>query len=94
MRGRFFLAAIVLLCVGCGRPTFEDSGDVWSAVTNKPKSKVRSILGRPDAVMPTNRYGYGDAWLYKGLILDKSSGRRQGAVINFKGDIALNVDAF
>jgi hypothetical protein len=94
MRCRYFLAAAVLLCIGCGRPTFEDSSDIWSAVTNKPKSQVRSILGRPDSVMPTNRYGYGDAWLYKGIILDKASGRRQGAVINFKGDIALNVDAF
>lgn len=91
MLRRCLLAAVVLVCVGCGRPTFEDSSSIWSAVTNKTKAEVRSILGSPDAVQSGG--GSGDQWIYKGIILDKASGVRQSAVVNFIGDKALTIDA-
>jgi hypothetical protein len=94
MRHLYLVVMAALLCIGCGRATFDES-DLWKTVNLKSKSEVKSILGRPDAVRPKNRFGEGGgAWVYRGLILDKASGRRMGAVINFHGDKAFGVDAF
>lgn len=56
MRYLYLVVMAALLCIGCGRATFDES-DLWKTVNLKSKSEVKSILGRPDAVRPKNRFG-------------------------------------